>query len=195
MSVRTDRIAAQDVRSFEDVLLTSAARTVVDLARYDGAEQGLVAAEWALARQYATRDQLLEVMSRSAQWPGIRRVEAVVTEADQRAESVFESVSRWRLARSGLPRPEIQAELGPYRVDFLWRAHRTIGEADGMAKYLGADAAPEQVRELVRAEKKRHSALVDAGWEVVRWLWDEIWFTPEVVSERVRAAFARAARA
>ena len=46
----------------------------------------------------------------------------------------------------------------------------------------------------LRAEKRRELLLADAGFEVVRWTWDEMWKGPELVVERVRRTFERAAQ-
>jgi very-short-patch-repair endonuclease len=108
-------------------------------------------------------------------------------EADSRAESAFESVSRYRLSLGGLPRPEPQARIRKYRVDFLWRDQRVIGEADGLAKY-GTDE--RTVRARLRAERLRQRELEDAGYVFVRWMWEEIWHTPELVIDRIGSKLA-----
>jgi very-short-patch-repair endonuclease len=70
------------------------------------------------------------------------------------------------------------------RVDFLWRKHRIVGEADGRAKY--------DRPQVLWNEKRREDRLRAAGFEVVRWSWDDITHRPELVSERLLTAFARA---
>lgn len=72
------------------------------------------------------------------------------------------------------------------RVDHLWRDQRTVGEADGLAKYDSPAA--------LRAEKLREDRLRDAGLEVVRYTWAEAWSQAELLVRRVLRAFARAAR-
>src|SRR5205807_703561 len=121
-------------------------------------------------------------------WPGRRLAQAAIDEADGRAESPLESISRFRLVRAGVPRPELQVERVEsglrYRFDFYWRAQRVVGEADGLTKYSSV--------ELLRTEKRRELAIQDCGLEVVRWSWDEIWRTPQLVVHRVLRAFDRA---
>ena len=70
------------------------------------------------------------------------------------------------------------------RVEFLWCAQRTVGEADGRLKYA--------TRDDLWAEKRREDALRDAGFEVVRFGWADVLHRPEVLRDRVRRAFARA---
>ena len=43
------------------------------------------------------------------------------------------------------------------------------------------------------AEKQREDALRDLGWQVVRWLWADL-YRPGVIRDRVLRAFARAGR-
>ena len=148
-------------------------------------------ADSAIGAGLASKPQLTEQVQRFADRKGGRAAAAVVVEADGRAESAFESVSRYRLLRAGLPRPELQVSVGNYRVDFLWKEQRVIGEADGLAKYGTEDA---QVRAKIRAERKRQRELEEAGYEIVRWLWDEIWHTPDVVAARIRRTFDKTAR-
>jgi very-short-patch-repair endonuclease len=69
-------------------------------------------------------------------------------------------------------------------VDFLWRAHRTIGEADGVVKY----ANPSQAL----AQLQRDARLREAGFEVVHFTWEEITRVPAQVAASLRAAFQRA---
>ena len=58
-----------------------------------------------------------------------------------------------------------------------------LGEADGRGKYTDPT--------VLYAEKTRQEALERAGWIVVRWTWDELARTPEVVVARIAAALER----
>ncbi|HUZ39278.1 MAG TPA: DUF559 domain-containing protein [Streptosporangiaceae bacterium] len=108
--------------------------------------------------------------------------------SDARPESVFESISRVVFHDEGLPPPELQAWVGDEdvvvgRVDFLWQAHRTIGEADGAVKYRDPSRAIAQLQ--------RDARLREAGFEVVHFTWDEIIRVPGQVAAAIRAAFRR----
>ena len=169
---------------------TSLARTAVDVARRRGAAAGVVAADAVLARDVprAALETVLEGMPR---WSGVQHAREATGFADRRAESPLESLGRWRFAEHGLPPPDLQAWLGDdveafARVDHHWKAHRTVAEADGALKY----ARPVDLFE----EKRREDRLRDAGYEVVRYTWDEALLRPEVLAARVRRAFDRAAR-
>ena len=108
--------------------------------------------------------------------------------ADGRAESPLESASRGVILSARLPRPARQQwvpddEGRLWRVAFLWRDPRVIGEADGWIKY--------QTFEDLRAEKRREDALRRAGWTIVRWTSDELWQSPQLVVARIARALAR----
>ncbi len=95
------------------------------------------------------------------------------------------------------PRPESQAELraghfGRTRVDFLFLAQHTVVEFDGKLKYgVPEGADPEEAGLVVWQEKQREDALRDAGYEVVRVVWAELFRFAEV-AQRVLVEFGRA---
>ena len=114
----------------------------------------------------------------------------MVAFADPDAESVLESISRAVFHELGLPPPELQVWVGDEdeivgRVDFLWRQHRTIAEADGAIKYA------QPTRAL--AQLNRDARLRAAGFAVVHFTWPEITRVPAQVVDAIRTAFRHAA--
>lgn len=170
-----------------DPPMTSAARTVVDLARNLPLDAAVVLADSALRKQLCTTDDLMAVYAACQTWPGALAAGKAVCFADPLCESPLESVVRVTLHEQQLPAPETQAEMRvgetTYRLDFFWKEQRTVGEADGLSKYTEPD--------VLRAEKLREDRLRDMGLEVVRITWDEIRGDPAAVADRVRAAFRR----
>jgi very-short-patch-repair endonuclease len=175
-------VASEDLATAYGVRCTSIARTVIDVARFSGTESGLVVADSALAQQATDNGELLALARGLERCKGKPAAITVATEADGRAESVFETVSRYRLLQRGVPRPEPQARILRYRADFLWEQQRVIGEADGLKKY---GANEQAVRAALKAERRRQRALEDAGYVFERWTWDEIWRTPDLVAARI----------
>ena len=129
-------------------------------------------------------------------WPGVKRARRVVAFLDGRSESAGESASRVRLVQQGLPCPDLQREICDAdgrlvgRVDFCWDEERTVGEFDGKQKYGRLLQPGQTIEEVVYAEKVREDALRDLGWQVVRWLWRDL-YRNGVLRDRVRRAFAR----
>lgn len=69
------------------------------------------------------------------------------------------------------PQVEIRDERGNFvaRVDFLFRAQRTVVEFDGLVKYGGANG-----RQALVDEKRREDALRSLGYQVVRLIWRDL---------------------
>lgn len=169
--------------------VTTAARTVADLARTLPFTDAVVVADSALREEKTTKPELRAVLDACSRWPGVRQARRVVEFADERAESPLESAARVVFDQFGLEPPELQATiLGPnfaYRADFLWREHKVVVEADGLAKYNNRGDMIKQ--------HERDRTLQDAGYQVVHFTWKELFRTPEVVIERIRRTLAAAA--
>lgn len=176
------------VRRF-DVPVTTAARTVMDLARTGTFMEAVVVTDSALHRRITTKGELRGVLERCERWPGLAQARRALDAASMLAESVLESCARVIFHEHGLPRPALQVTIGGRelvgRVDFCWMHHRTIAEADGLLKYQEPAKAMEELR--------RDRLLRDAGYEVVRFTWRELFGDPARVVARVRHAFARSA--
>jgi very-short-patch-repair endonuclease len=166
--------------------VTTAARTVVDLARTLPFMDAVVVADSALHAEKAAKPELRQILDSCVSWPGVRQARRVVSFADERAGSALESAARVVFDESGLDPPELQVTIHlpahAFLVDFFWRAHRVIVEADGLAKYA-AD------KDLI-AQFQRDRLLRDAGYKVVHFTWRELFKTPELVIARIRQAFA-----
>lgn len=174
---------------------TTAARTAIDLARDDDLLGAVVVLDSAMRRYGVDPADLAEVLHQCVGWPGSVLAAAALELTDAHAESVLESVSRAELTTRDL-RPETQcwllgADGTAVRADFLWWRERTVGEADGLAKYL-EDGPPDRLSPL-QAEKLRHARLEEWGLEVVRWGWREVRRDPDAVADRIRRGFARSA--
>ena len=177
-------LPAEHVGGRLGVPVATVARTVIDLARVLEFRAGVVVADSALQQKLTSKKELARVVGACERWPGLRRAAQVVEFADGGAESPLESLARIVFADGGLPPPELQVEIrNPEfigRVDFLWRAFRTIAEVDGAGKYDDRNLAVRQLR--------RDKLLREAGYEVVHFDWKEINGDPGYVVTAVRAA-------
>ena len=176
-----------DVVEADGVAVTSPARTVVDLSRTLSRDQAVVVGDSALRKYPDTLDLLSATSASDRHRNGIARAAAVVPFLDARSESPGESLSRVRIAESGLPRPVLQHPIvlrngRRFRLDFFWEQHGVVGEFDGAGKYVDR-------RDLV-AEKLREDALRDLGLEVIRWTWADL-ARFDVVAQRFERAAAR----
>jgi hypothetical protein len=190
------RLPSGHVVTVAGLPVTSLARTVADLARTLPFEQAVAAGDRAAALGLDFGD-LEDVLRAMEQWPGVRQARRVADFLDGRSESAGESVSRVRLWEQGLPIPVPQHEVYDHegtflaRVDFCWQDRRTVGEFDGRVKYGALLQPGQRIEDVVYAEKLREDALRDAGWQVVRWIWADL-YRPGLLRERLDRAFARA---
>ena len=172
--------------------VTTAGRTVIDMARTSPFAEGVVVADSALHERYTSKTDLRRVLASCAQWRGTAMAKTVVDFANELAESPLESCARVVFHERGLPPPELQAHIfgrsGTLiaRVDFMWQKYRVIAEADGLLKY---DSGQTAIKELARDRLLR-----EAGYEVVHFTWKELFTEPERVIARIREAFARQSR-
>ena len=63
-------------------------------------------------------------------------------------------------------------------VDFLWRKHRLVVEVDGFGTH--------GTRQAFQRDRRRDQLLTLAGWQVIRFTWDEITTEPGYVTEVLR---------
>lgn len=186
---------ADAVVEIDGIPVTSPARTIVDVARVHGHAGAVCAADEALRRKLCSLDELKEHLEAATGRKGIARARAVVAFADERAESVLESLSRVSISRAGLPMPELQVEFvlpdgSVVRVDMYWEKWGLVGECDGLGKYGIGEAT---VRERLRAEKERQNGLEQLGKTVRSWLWQD--WQQEKVPGIVRSAMKNCERA
>ena len=183
---RTRMLDARDVVTFERIPVTAPARTVVDVASIlsPHALERLVAE--VLVRRLATRRDLQGALGRAGRRPGIGAVRRLLedrepsftrSEAERRLLALIESAC--------LPRPEVNARLGPYEVDFVWRAERLIVEVDGF-RYHSSRAAFER-------DRARDADLQARGWLVMRVTWRQLAEHASAVAAQIAGALARRA--
>jgi hypothetical protein len=184
-------LVPQHVQSLGRLRVTTASRSVLDVAREAGVEPGLVAADSALRLGRTSVRHLHAALAIVGSWPGGSTARRVAELADGRAESALESLSRLRILGAGLPAPVPQTELIDQRgfligrADFYWDQYGVVGEADGLLKYRSEARLVD--------EKLRQERLENAGLIVVRWGWEARRdFAP--VAARLRQAFARGVR-
>jgi predicted transcriptional regulator of viral defense system/very-short-patch-repair endonuclease len=172
------------------VPLTTAARTVVDIARTAVFREGVVVADSALRMRKATKDELHAVLDQCARWPGIDQARRVVAFSDGLAESPLESCARVTFEERGLEPPELQVVIQTretdFRVDFYWPKYRTIAEADGLMKYRERDGPQRAIAQL-----NRDQLLRETGRDVVHFTWQQLFYDEDRVVAWLAHSFTR----
>lgn len=186
------RLPAEHVTALFGLPVTTAARTVADIARAATFMEGVVVADSALYERHTSKTELRRVLAACDRWPGIAQAREVAEFGNSATESPLESCARVFFRDHGLPPPEQQVNIvgqsGRFiaRADFLWRRFWTIAEADGLMKY--------SAREDAIAQLKRDRLLREAGYEVVHFTWHELFADPAAIVSRIRESFTRAIR-
>ena len=168
------------------------AMAIVQSAALAGITVGVAAADAALHTGQVTKNDLEIALRIARLGPGRADARVAIDLADGLAESPGESWTRVLFASLGLPKVEPQVVIrdkrGRFvgRVDFLFRAERTIVEFDGLVKYAGAEG-----RQALVDEKRREDMLRSLAYQIVRLTWRDL-HDPASVKHLVREAFARA---
>ncbi len=187
-----------DVRRQGGYWITVPARSVADTTCTDGVIAGLIQANFFLHRGLTSREELTAMFERAVSWPGSLHHHPVLHLADERIESVGETLSAHLFFAQGLPRPVPQFEIYDprrevtYRVDFAWPHRRVIVEFDGEEKYHRYRKPGETIEQMVLREKMREDRIRElTGFLVIRITWRDLGF-PLHTATRIRDAFARA---
>ena len=194
VAIHHDRLVDADIVEIDGMLVTSLARTLIDLARSTpflsavasldaGTKPELELLNGTL-RPGFERELLLErVMSMGAS-RGARSARLAIEFSDNRSASPGESLSRGQIHLCGFPAPELQVSfVSPEGVedivDFRWlqkqadRTVRLIGEFDGEVKYTRSEYLKGRTpADVVVAEKVREDRLrANTNHSFVRWVW------------------------
>jgi hypothetical protein len=158
--------------------VTTAARTVVDVARAWPEVHAVAAVDAALLRRLTTREELTRLLDRQASVPGIPRAVRAVTLADGRAESWLETWGRLTFAALALPpfvpQVELWADGRLLKVADGWYGDAAVAiEFDGRVKYRRPryGRTPE---EALWEEKRSEDLLRSLGVRFVRAVADDL---------------------
>ena len=155
------------------VQVTSAARTVVDVARSRPLVEALMVGDHALREGLVGPDEIDGILEGLAGKSGVERARQACALLDGRRESALESVSWGRFVELAIPLPTMQHRIFDAhgfvaRGDFYWEEFGLVGEADGVGK---VDAGPQFLHRTLM----RHDRIVASGRRVVRWGWPEVY--------------------
>ncbi|WP_022911108.1 type IV toxin-antitoxin system AbiEi family antitoxin domain-containing protein [Aestuariimicrobium kwangyangense] len=185
-------------------LVTSRARTVVDLTRLRGLEQGLVtwdAARWTarIEGRLETFDaEVADVIAVMCRRKGIGRARQAQGLSSAYSQSPAETRSLFAIRTLALPEPLQQFEIRDQHgriigaSDFAWESEGVLGEYDGEGKYCELARPGESPADVVRREKRRQEAMETEGWVFARWGKEEL-ARPHLLRDRILAAFRIAA--
>jgi hypothetical protein len=171
-----------DVTVHEGLRVTSVAATAVTLARVLRFGQAVAVMDKAIheprdGRALTTVAELERAHAQLGRVPGRTAALRVLEFASPLSGSPGESLSRAGIFMLGFLLPELQV---PHRdrdgligfTDFLWRSVGSVGEFDGLGKYLRDEyTGGRPTADIVVAEKIREDRLRALGFGVFRWDW------------------------
>ncbi len=183
---RTRTLLSRDVGVRYGLRVTSAARTLVDIAGSLRPRERELALDEGFRNRIVTRGQVADAIARTGNRAGatalkeLLRVSRNTTVTRSEAEEAFLGLVR----DAALPDPEVNAWLRGLMVDFLWRRERIIVEVDGYAFH--------GTRRRFEDDRARDAKLAAAGYQVVRITWLQMRNEPLAVIARLAQALARA---
>lgn len=181
---RSRSMHPHDVWRRDNILVTSPARTALDLAAELTPKALRRMVRQALAEGKVSVRQLSEVLGRSPHHPGAARLRALVVDGYVPTFSELEDRALDLFILAGIERPEVNARLvldgRMVRPDLLWREPRVVVELDGARWH----ADP-----LSRANDAERQALLEAhGYRVLRVSWRQLVDHPRQTIARIEQA-------
>lgn len=183
-------VPAAELLIVRRTLVTTPVRTALDIARSMPVTHSVASIDSMMRTGLLTKSDLAAAAVALPPAPGRQLAITVADLVDARAESIFESLSRVRMAVAGLPIPTPQLNicdrdgLWIARVDFAWEELRIILECDGYEYHGNRDA--------FERDRRRWTALTRAGWKVAVVTWRDLMEEPdyllEVMSDLLGAA-------
>ncbi|MCW2766609.1 MAG: hypothetical protein JWO11_2568 [Nocardioides sp.] len=158
--------------------VTSPLRTVLDCARRLPFDEALAVADSALRAGDVRKTELVAAAA-CVRGRGAAQCRRVAAEATAKAANPFESVLRaLALEYPGLamsPQRPVTARGRTWHPDLVDESRRLVLEADSWEFHTSKDA---HSRDCVR-----YTALVLAGWRVVRFTWEQVMLSPAYVRD------------
>jgi len=157
-------LAPEDLVMLDGILVTSPARTALDLACRLGRQDALAALD-GFARVHGLEEaHLMRLLPRFRGRRGIVKARGLIPLMDGRAESSGESLTRLAIIDADLPAPLPQhwitiAGVPTYRLDLAYPRFKILVEYNGQAFHT------EDVDR--KADEARHAWLREHGWIVI----------------------------
>lgn len=183
-----DDLPECDLTMIDGVLLTDRVRTVFDCLRVLPEPDALEILDRALQQKWITPETLAGRVHRFAGRTGAKRLAKFSRLAGSGARSAAERMAVTLLRASNVTgwraNVEIHDERGLIGVgDIVFEPARLVVELDGQAYHV----APAQFQR----DRQRQNRLVQAGWTVLRFTWQDLTRRPQHVVETIRAVLDR----
>jgi very-short-patch-repair endonuclease len=182
---RATHLHPLDLTTFNNLPITAPVRTLLDIAPTLTDRDLERAFDEALVLRLITLHSARSVLTRYPHHRGAASLRALATAprpttlTRSHPEETFLALVR----KSGLPQPEVNARLGRYTVDFLWRSERLVVEIDGY-RFHGGRGAFER-------DHEKDLVLRELGIDVMRFTARQVEYQKEAVLVRAAQELAR----
>lgn len=182
---RVPSLPADAVSLVDGIPVTTACRTLVDLAAIASPHDLERAFALALRLEIITRDLMRAAIADRAGHRGTRMLRTLIEkEADPAfTRSEAEQLLLRLIRKARVPEPEVNEIAERLEVDFLWRKQKVVVEVDGFAFHRS--------RRAFERDRDRDGVLVSAGFRVIRLTWRQIRHEPLAAVARIALALGR----
>jgi very-short-patch-repair endonuclease len=182
LRVHRTALHPRDITRRHGIPVTSAARTILDVAAEDSRE-----AERALNEAWAARlvsiPSLDEQLRRYPRHRGATALRNLIQRDKGFTRSEAERILRALVRKARLPEPEANVKVEGYEADLAWREQRLIVEFDSWSFH--------SMRRSFEDDRRRDQRLTVSGWRVLRITWRQLTQEPEAVVAVISAALVR----
>jgi very-short-patch-repair endonuclease len=185
---RTSRLHRQDIRTHDDLPLTSPARTLLDLAPALTNRQLERALDEALATNATRRGQVAETVARMPGRAGASRLKALLDPRRPRTRTWNDGEERLLilLREADVPEAEANYRWNEFTFDLYWPAFRVAVELDGYPYH--------STRSALARDRRKEAACDAAGIDLIRVGYEQIEAKPVAVVARIVRRIERARR-
>jgi very-short-patch-repair endonuclease len=181
---RIQDIDPRELRRREGLAVSSPARVCLEIAATSPAELPDVL-DAGLANRSLKRREIEAVLSRHRGRRGAARLAAIL--GDESAMTITRSRAEKAMLKlirdAGLPVPQTNVRLGPYKPDFMWREQRLIVELDSYGFHGGPGG--------FQTDREKDLFYRDAGFDVLRFTRAHVVYEPTRVLVRLVRALMR----
>jgi very-short-patch-repair endonuclease len=183
-------LPADECSLIDRIPVTSAPRTIVDLAAVASKRQVERALQEMEVRRLTDRLSIPDLLARYPRRRGSAVLRALLDERviDQGVtQNDFEELFVSLLDSHGLPRPRFNADVALagrfFLVDCLWTSAQLIVELDGRSVH--------GTREAFEADRERDRLLQVAGWRIIRVTWHQLQDQGATIAADLRTALTQ----
>ncbi len=184
--IHTTTLHPHDITRRHGIPVTSAARTLLDLAATTTADELDRALNEARLQHRVSSRSLNEQFSRYPHHRGTAALKAAIPQEPKLTRSKAERLMLDLIRKARLPTPEANVRIGGFEADLLWRDQKLVVEFDSWTFH--------STRRAFERDRRKDRELQALGYRVLRFTWRELTTEPEaVVAAITRALTARRA--